>query len=88
LRDAEHSHALIDLFLTVNQVFGEGIDPLLFDVIAIAKETVAALGYNELKDVLPHFWLLLGQKTQSALLRVLLGLLNHLRLFYHFRNVL
>ena len=63
LRDAEHSHALIDLFLTVNQVFGEGIDPLLFDVIAIAKETVAALGYNELKDVLPHFWLLWGQKT-------------------------
>ena len=60
---AEQSHPIFDLLLAVDEVLGESVDPLLFDIVAIGEETVAALRNNELEDVLPQLWLLWRQQT-------------------------
>ncbi len=61
--DAEQSHAIFDLLLAVDEVLGESVDPLLFNIVAIGEETVAALRDNELEDVLPQLWLLWWLQT-------------------------
>jgi hypothetical protein len=49
---------MFELLLAVDEVLGESVDPLLFHIVAIGEETVAALWDNELEDVLPQLWLL------------------------------
>jgi len=61
--DAGQCHPIFDLLLAVYEVLGESVYPLLFDIVAIGEETVAALGDNELEDVLPQLWLLWRLQT-------------------------